>query len=127
MPAPRRYCAVPASAAQAATLLGVLSIFSRRRQPSANRSAAKYRQALLALQTCHPKRSRGICGFLSVSVTTLGCPILAKRGWETITALSSIAGPALKRFALLLCSRLPSARSAIHPQIVIPSAVEGSA
>jgi hypothetical protein len=66
---------------------------------------------------CHPERSRGICGFVSVSVTTLGCPILAQRGWETMTALSSIAGPALKRFALLLCSRLPRARSAIHPKL----------
>jgi hypothetical protein len=28
---------------------------------------------------------------------------------------SNISGPALKRFALLLCSRLASARSAIHP------------
>ena len=31
---------------------------------------------------------------------------------------SNIAGPALKRFALLLCSRLASARSVIHSQIV---------
>ena len=30
-----------------------------------------------------------------------------------------IGGPALKRFALLLCSRLASARSAIHPLLLI--------
>jgi hypothetical protein len=73
---------------------------------------------------CHPERSRGIRGFLSVSVTTLGCPILAQRGWETITARSSIAGPALRPLPGAPDSR---AHAGIHPQIVIPSAVEGSA
>jgi hypothetical protein len=34
---------------------------------------------------------------------------------------ASIPGPALKRFALLLCSRLPSARSAIHPFPRLPA------
>ena len=33
----------------------------------------------------------------------------------------NIAGPALKRFALLLCSPLPTARSAIHPNIAGPA------
>ena len=40
-------------------------------------------------RVCASRRVVGpICGFLSVLVTILGCPILAQRGWETITALS---------------------------------------
>jgi hypothetical protein len=70
------------------------------------------RAKALRLKPCHPAEAlSGVEGAVegsavfSVSVTTLGCPILAQRGWETIPALSSISGPALKRFALLLCSR----------------------
>jgi hypothetical protein len=53
-----------------------------------------------------PSAVEGFAVFF-LSVTTLGCPILAQRGWETITALSSIAGPALKRFALSQVRPIP--------------------
>ena len=84
------------------------------RLPSARSAIHPFRNSP---QTCHPERSRGIGGFFSVPVTVLRCPILdeVKGGIPLLKIPSSIRGPALKRFARLLCSRLPSARSAIHP------------
>jgi hypothetical protein len=81
---------------------------------------------------CHPAEAlSGVEGavegsavfFLGhISVTTLGCPILAQRGWETIRALSSIAGPALKRFALSQVRPIPERTLEFTPRTL--SAVE---